>query len=80
VIGLFVADNKFTLAPISDERIESLLTFVNTAAIVIDNARLFRDLQSSRDRLESLFKASRALVSSQHPKEVLEDIVEGGPP
>ena len=37
-IGLLVADNKFTLAPISDDDVGALMTFANTAAMAVDNA------------------------------------------
>jgi GAF domain-containing protein/anti-sigma regulatory factor (Ser/Thr protein kinase) len=76
VIGLLVADNKFTLHPVSDDRVGSLREFGNTAAIAIDNARLRREAEVGRERLQSLFEASSALVSSQNPAEVLDDIVE----
>jgi len=75
-IGLLVADNKFTLHPVSDDRVSSLRGLVNTAAIAIDNARLRREAEVGRERLQSLFEASGALVSSQNPAEVLDDIVE----
>jgi signal transduction histidine kinase len=40
VIGLLVTDNKFLKSPVTSEDVESLVTFANTAAIAIDNARL----------------------------------------
>ena len=76
VIGLLVADNKFTLHPITDDRVGALQRFVNTAAAAIDKAQLLREAEVGRLRLESLFEASSALVSSQNPMEVLEDTVE----
>lgn len=75
VIGLLVADHKFTHAPITAEDIEALLTFVNTAAVVMDNTRLFEETIKARERLSASFTASNALVSFQPPEQVLWDIV-----
>ncbi|MFN8457502.1 MAG: GAF domain-containing protein [Anaerolineae bacterium] len=76
VIGLLVADNKFTRSPITLEDIESLLTFVNTAAIAIDNTQLWRQTELAHQRLNSFFEASNTLVSSGDPERVLRDTVE----
>jgi|GEM_PF-1483593 len=76
VIGLLVADNKFTRSPITQEDIEALLTFANTAAVAIDNIRLFREIEVARERLRSFYEASNTLVSSQDPEQVLQDTVE----
>jgi GAF domain-containing protein len=76
VIGLLVADNKFTQAPITDEDVELLLTFANTAAIAIDKTRLFNETKIAQERLHSFYEASNTLVSSQEPEKVLQDIVE----
>ncbi len=76
VIGLLVADNKFTRSPITPEDIESLLTFANTAAIAIDNTQLFHEAKVARERLRSFYEASNALVSSRIPEQMLQDIVE----
>jgi GAF domain-containing protein len=75
-IGLLVADNKFTRSPITPEDIESLLTFANTAAVVIDNIRLFKETEVARERLRSFYEASNTLVSSGAPERVLRDTVE----
>lgn len=76
VIALLVADNKFTQSPITQGDIGSLMTYANTAAIAIDNIRLLQQTKVAQERLSSLFVASNALVSSQDPKQVLQDIVE----
>lgn len=75
-IGLLVADNKFTRAPITDEDVEALFTFANTAAIAIDNARLFEEAKASREHLRAYFAAGNALVSQREPLQVLQDVVE----
>lgn len=76
VIGLLVADNKFTHYPITPEDMESLLTFASTAAVAIDNIRLFRETEAAQARLRSFYEASNALVSSREPEQVLQDTVE----
>ena len=76
VIGLLVADNKFTRSPITSEDIEALLTFANTAAIAIANTQLFDEMKVARERLRSSYEASNAFVLSKDPEQVLRDIVE----
>jgi PAS domain S-box-containing protein len=66
VIGLLVADNKFTESPITPEDEESLLTFVNTAAIAIDNAELITRNEERLKKLEMLSRASHEMVSNLH--------------
>jgi GAF domain-containing protein len=75
VIGVLVADNKFTEAPITQADKESLLTFTTTAAIAIDNINLVRRVQIGREGMRRFFKASSALSTSKDPQAVLEDIV-----
>ena len=76
VLGLLVADNKFTLSPITSEVKELLLTLVNTAAMVIHKVKLLEQTRTDSEKLRSLCQASSALVSSQDPKRVLHAIVE----
>lgn len=79
VIGLLVADNKFTRAAISDEDFNLLLTFANTAAIAIDNSRLLKQTQAGLEKLRALYEAAIALTSGQNPRKVLQDIVKQPP-
>jgi PAS domain S-box-containing protein len=76
VMGLLIVDNKFTQTPISPADIESLITFVNTAAIAIDNHSLFQGMELGREQLSALFKASNALTSANKRRLILEEIVE----
>jgi GAF domain-containing protein len=76
VIGLLVADNKFTHTPITQEDINSLMTFANTAAIAINNVQLLRDAEVAREKISASFKASGALVASRDPEQVLRTIVD----
>lgn len=75
-IGILITDKKFTQIPITDDDVEILSTFANTAAIVIDNTKLLKDAQTGKRRLNSLYQASNKLVSSQNPDEVAQSIVE----
>lgn len=74
-IGLLVVDNKFTQIPITEESVESLLTFVNTAAVAIDNVQLFQETEIARKKISASFEASNALVLSQPTAQLLEDII-----
>jgi GAF domain-containing protein len=75
-IGLLVADNEFTRAPINDDDIEALMTFANTATMAVENIKLFKRIQEGRQKLRMLFTASTALSTSREPRQVLDEIVE----
>jgi PAS domain S-box-containing protein len=75
--GIIVADNKFTQGPITNDDVESLLTFANTVAIAIDNIELFGRVQAGRQRLEHLQGAVESMArSSSATVEVLNQIVD----
>ena len=75
-IGLLIADNKFTRELITHELIDSLLAFANTTAIAIDTYQLMRDTDRARRQLQAFYEASNALVWSDDPTHVLNEIVE----
>lgn len=75
-IGVLVADNKFTHSPITNPLTESLMTFINTAAIAIDNMRLVVEAQRREDQLRTYYEASNALVLTNDVGRVLNEIVE----
>jgi PAS domain S-box-containing protein len=79
ILGVLVADNKINSLPITQDDVETLLTFVTTAAIVIDKHRLLQETQIARERLQACFQASNAVVSSQEPEQVLRNILEKTP-
>lgn len=79
VRGLLIADNKFTRSPITPETIETLITFVNTLSIVMDNRRLLAETTAARERLQACFEASNVIVSSRDPRQVLADVVDQTP-
>lgn len=76
VMGLLVADNKFTRSPITGEDIEALLTFANTAAVAVYNLRLFEEAQEGLARLRSVYEASSQVVSTLDPDQALHSIVD----
>lgn len=75
-IGLIVADNKFTRSPVTDEDLELLLTLANTAAVAIENKRLFHETKAARAALQAYFEASNALTSSDNINLVQQTIVD----
>jgi len=75
VVGLLVADNKFTQAPITREDINSLVTLANTASVAISNVQLFREVEAAQEKIRISFEASNALVLSQPTIRLLEDII-----
>jgi len=76
VIGLFVVDNKFTQTPIGDDLCNALMTFASTAAVAIDNRRLFDQTRSDAEKLLSFYKMSGELVALRDPREILSKIVD----
>lgn len=56
-LGVLVVDNKFTASPITDEDCEDLGTFANSAAIAIDNVRLY---SRTNDLLAAVVASRRA--------------------
>ena len=66
VVGLLVADNKFTCSPITDRDLESLKTFASIAGLAIE---------VEGQRLRSYFEATNFLVMSDDPKRLADDII-----
>jgi GAF domain-containing protein len=77
--GLVVADNKFTGSPITPESVNTLITFINTFSIIVDNHQLLDETTFARERLQACFEASNAIALSSSPDQVLRDIVEQSP-
>lgn len=76
VIGILAVDNKFTQAPVGDDLSNALMTFASTAAVVIENKRLFDQTRSGAEKLLSFYQMSGELISLQEPRKILERIVE----
>jgi GAF domain-containing protein len=76
VIGVLAVDNKFTQAPVGDDLCNALMAFASTAAVAIENKRLFDQTRGGAEKLLSFYQMSRELISLQEPGEILEKIVE----
>ncbi len=75
LIGLLVADNKFTQAPIGEDLSNALMTFASTAAVAIENKRLLDQARSVADKLMSFYQRSGELNALSGPREILRKIV-----
>jgi GAF domain-containing protein len=78
-IGLLVADNKFTNDPITPELIKSLLTYANSAAIAIENRRLYVESQNKLSQVERTRRAAGMVAEAVVRRElsqVLKEIAE----
>ena len=53
VHGIIVADNKITNQEIADSHLDQLQMFASQAAIAVERARLYENLQSNVEKLES---------------------------
>lgn len=76
VIGVLVVDNKFTQMPIGDDLSNALMTFASTAAVAIENRRLFDQTRSSAEKLMAFYQMSSELIALREPREILKKIVE----
>ena len=83
VIGLLVADNKFTHAPITQEDIDSLITFANTMALAIDTTRLIereqnaaRRMKRHADRLKVLHQVGTEITAARDLDQIWDSIAE----
>ena len=76
VIGVLAVDNKFTQTPIGDDLCNALMTFASTAAVAIENRRLFDQTSGSAEKLLAFYQMSSELIALREPREILERIVE----
>ncbi|HDZ12653.1 MAG TPA: response regulator, partial [Bacteroidetes bacterium] len=56
VIGIIVADNKYSEFPIEDDRVELLMLFANQAALAIENAEAYKKLEDKVAQLNEAFE------------------------
>ncbi len=61
-VGVLAADNRVSRAPIPAHTVDLLQTFAAQAAVAVENARLFQEIQDKSQQLE---------VASQHKSEFL---------
>ncbi|HTS52313.1 MAG TPA: ATP-binding protein [Burkholderiales bacterium] len=81
-VGVLLADNKYTRAPIPPHTVEILPTFASHAAVAVENIRLFRQLQArtadlarSVEELKALGEVGRAVSSTLDLDAVLATII-----
>ena len=66
-VGVFTADNKWSRQPILPDTIEALQLFASHAAVAIENARLFREIEEKGRQLEIASKhKSQFLANMSH--------------
>lgn len=66
-VGVLTADNKRTRRPIPPQTLELLRTFAAHAAMAVDNARLFRELEQKTRELEAASRhKSEFLANMSH--------------
>lgn len=58
LIGVIYVDNRVHVGMFQDDDLELISSFADQAAIAIDNARLFDDLQASNKELEEAYQAT----------------------
>ena len=61
-VGVLAADNKVSRAPIPPQTVELLQSFAAQAAVAVENARLFQEIQDKGRELE---------VASRHKSQFL---------
>lgn len=76
VLGMIVVDNKFTHAPITEEDLETLMAFANTAAIAIDTQRRFEAVDRNTKLMTSLVTVSQKLTGTLDLNEQMEIVRE----
>ena len=81
-VGVLLADNKYSHAPIPPHTVDMLPTFASHAAVAVDNIRLLQDLQArttdlarSVEELKALAEVGRAVSSTLDLDTVLTTII-----
>ena len=81
-VGVLLADNKYSRAPIPPHTVDMLPTFASHAAVAVDNIRLLQDLQASTadlarsvEELKALAEVGRAVNSTLNLDTVLTTII-----
>ena len=81
-VGVLLADNKYSRAPIPPQTVDMLPTFASHAAVAVENIRLLQDLQArtadlarSVEELKALAEVGRAVSSTLHLDTVLTTII-----
>jgi signal transduction histidine kinase/CheY-like chemotaxis protein len=81
-VGVLLADNKYSRAPIPPHTVDMLPTFASHAAVAVENIRLLQDLQArtadlarSVEELKALAEVGRAVSSTLDLDTVLATII-----
>jgi signal transduction histidine kinase len=81
-VGVLLADNKYSHAPIPPHTVDMLPTFASHAAVAVENIRLLQDLQArtadlarSVEELKALAEVGRAVSSTLDLDTVLTTII-----
>jgi signal transduction histidine kinase len=81
-VGVLLADNKYSRAPIPPHTVDMLPTFASHAAVAVENIRLLQDLQArtadlarSVEELKALGEVGRAVSSTLDLDSVLATII-----
>ena len=81
-VGVLLADNKYSRAPILPHTVDMLPTFASHAAVAVENIRLLQDLQArtadlarSVEELKALAEVGRAVSSTLDLDTVLTTII-----
>jgi len=75
-LGVVVVDNQLTKKSIGDETIEDLELFTGQAAVAVENAQLYKRLQSHADDLEVTDHLTK-LYTFAHFKELIQGQIDG---
>lgn len=74
VLGVVLADNRFTHSPITAEDERLLKSLSKTTALVLDNLAQYSEIRTHQERLRSLYEASNRLHISSNAQEVGDNI------
>jgi signal transduction histidine kinase len=76
VLGMVLADNRFTQAPITDEDKQLLMSLSKTTALALDNLNEYSEMRTDQERLRKLSEASNRLRISSNVRDVGENIAQ----
>ncbi|GEM_PF-4846047 len=74
ILGLVVADNKFTGSPITSEIQETLAAFTSTTASVLANLQARREAEQTSRQLQAFLTAQNTLVQDTEPDTLLDTL------
>ncbi len=75
IIGYLTIDNK-NISAYSNAEVTVTLAFANQAAIAIENAQLFEEIQDTLVQTEILYQMTRSLISLENLTDTLQEVVD----